>query len=459
LKKLLYISFAIFLFGGCNNQTESNVVNEIINPVFDKHIEPIIFENCTPCHRENGGAPFVLTSYNDVKKKAKTIAKVTQLRFMPPWPADVEYSHFVGERHLTNTQINTIQNWVKNGAPSGENPNLILNQVKPFVSNFGKPDLVLNMDSIELSAGDIDRFFLTKVSAELPNNKWVRAIEIVPGQRQLMHHFNGHLINYDYGSKTNFNTSPISVEITNGVMDNSDGLDLMSDNGILPQRVHSVVNYLPGVQGTMYPTGIGTFQVNKQFSIVGNDVHYGPSPKDAVDVTKLNIFFTEIPPNRGIGELMLGTNGVSEIIPPLQIQPNTISMHRTEFKVPEDISILTVNPHMHLLGKSLKAYALKPNGDTIKIISIPKWDFRWQFFYTFKKMLKIPKGSIIRVEAVFDNTSNNPFNPFDPPQLVGQRMEYGGSSMRATDEMFQFIITYLGYQNGDENVSLEITEK
>ena len=156
---------------------------------------------------------------------------------------------------------------------------------------------------------------------------------------------------------------------------------------------------------------------------------------------------------------MLGTNGVSEIIPPLQIKPNTISTHHTEFKVPEDISILTVNPHMHLLGKSLKAYALKPNGDTVKIINIPKWDFRWQFFYTFKKMLKIPKGSLIRVEAVFDNTSNNPFNPFDPPQLVGERMEYGGSSMRATDEMFQFIITYLGYKKGDENISLEITEK
>lgn len=459
MKILTYISIFILFFGRCSNPSQSALTDAISNPVFDQHIEPIIFENCTPCHRENGGAPFTLTSYQDVKKKAKTIAKVTKLRFMPPWPADPEFSHFIGERRLTDAQITTIQNWVKNGTPSGNSPNKLLSKVKPFVSNFGKPDLVLKLDSIYLTAGDEDRFFLTKVSAEIPQKKWVKVIEIVPGQRRLMHHFNGHLINYDYGSKSDFNTKSLAVEITNGVIDNSSGLDLMTDNGILPQRVHSVVNYLPGVQGTMYPDGVGTFQVNRQFSIVGNDVHYGPSPKNVIDNSTLNLFFTDIPPTRGIGELMLGTNGVSKITPPLQIQPNTVSTHRTEFKVPEDISVLTVNPHMHLLGKSLISFALKPNGDTIKIINIPKWDFRWQFFYTFKKMLKIPKGSVIRVEATFDNTSENPFNPFDPPQLVGERMEYGGSSMRATDEMFQFIITYLGYKPGDENISLEIKEK
>ena len=459
MKNIAYISIIILFFGSCSSSTNSNYNEAVLNPVFDKHVEPIIYKNCTPCHRENGGAPFTLTSYKDVKKKAKTIAKVTKLRYMPPWPADVEYSHFIGEKRLTDNQIEILQNWVKNGTPSGDFPNKLLSKVKPFISNFGKPDLVLDFDSISLSAGDQDRFFLTKVSAEISEKKWVKAIEIVPGQRKIMHHFNGHLINYNYGSKSDFNTKPVAVEITKGVIENLTGLDLMTDNNILPQRVHSVVNYLPGVQGIMYPEGIGTFQLNRQFSIVGNDVHYGPTAKNITDKTKLNLFFTDVPPKRGIGELMLGTNGVSEIIPPLQIQPNTLSTHRTEFKVPEDISVLTVNPHMHLLGKSLIAYAIKPNGDTIKIINIPKWDFRWQYFYTFKKMLKIPKGSLIRVEATFDNTKNNPFNPFDPPQLVGERMEYGGSSMRATDEMLQFIITYLGYKPGDENISLEIEEQ
>ena len=110
-----------------------------------------------------------------------------------------------------------------------------------------------------------------------------------------------------------------------------------------------------------------------------------------------------------------------------------------------------------MLGKSFLAYALKPNGDTIRLINIPRWDFRWQYFYTFPKMVKVPKGSKIIAQGIYDNTTNNPNNPFDPPQLVGERYDYGGSSMRATDEMFQFIITYTPYQMGDEET--ELTEK
>jgi hypothetical protein len=116
-----------------------------------------------------------------------------------------------------------------------------------------------------------------------------------------------------------------------------------------------------------------------------------------------------------------------------------------------DISLLTVNPHMHLLGKKFLAYAIKPDGDTIPLIRINNWDFRWQYFYTFKHMIKIPKGSFIYVEGVYDNTTNNPLNPFNPPHTVSEQK----GSMRVTDEMFQFIMTYLPYQNGDENISLE----
>jgi hypothetical protein len=110
---------------------------------------------------------------------------------------------------------------------------------------------------------------------------------------------------------------------------------------------------------------------------------------------------------------------------------------------------------MHLLGKSFKAYALKPDGDTIRLISIPRWDFSWQYFYTYKKMVKIPAGSTIVAEGVYDNTKNNPNNPYSPPRLVRDN----SGSMRATDEMFQFIISYLPYKEGDENVSLEVPQK
>ncbi|HNP99634.1 MAG TPA: cytochrome c, partial [Bacteroidia bacterium] len=132
-----------------------------------------------------------------------------------------------------------------------------------------------------------------------------------------------------------------------------------------------------------------------------------------------------------------------------------IETFKTTYHVPEDISIVTVNPHMHLLGKSFKAYAISPNNDTIRIINIPKWDFRWQYFYTFQRILKIPANSVIHVEGIYDNTENNPLNPFHPPQVVSER----NGSMRTTDEMFQLIVTWMPYQNGDEMISLELPEK
>ena len=93
-----------------------------------------------------------------------------------------------------------------------------------------------------------------------------------------------------------------------------------------------------------------------------------------------------------------------------------------------------------------------PFTNPIPLIKIPKWNFRWQYFYTFPKMLKIPKGSTIAAIGVYDNTAGNPNNPFSPPrEVIGTN-----GSMRVTDEMFQLMITFVAYKPGDENVSLAV---
>ena len=184
------------------------------------------------------------------------------------------------------------------------------------------------------------------------------------------------------------------------------------------------------------------------------DIHYGPQPVDHYDNSYFNVFFSKTPPKRRALELQLGTLGNSRIEPPLVIPPDTIMTFSTHATIPIDISILTINPHMHLLGKSFLAYALTPEEDTIHLIRINKWYFRWQYFYTFKRMVKIPTGSVIYAFGTYDNTRNNPNNPFNPTRIVAER----DGSMRTTDEMFQFIITYLPYKIGDENIPLEKNE-
>ncbi len=426
---------------------------------YSKNVAPIIYENCTPCHRSGGAAPFSLTNYQQVNRKKNTIIDVTQSGLMPPWPADREYSHFVGERFLTETQKQLLKDWVSQGAIEGDSADLPEFPVYSDVSSIGVPDTTVWFDSIYVDGISRDRFFIATLPIELSEKKYVRAMEFLPNENNLVHHMNGRLLNYEQGKKESITDGNriLNLEVDEAeYIRQFNELKLANDDGSRPEQIHSAVNYLPGVQAQLYPEGIGGFTMNKKSILIADDIHFGPIPVGKWDYSRVNIFFSDSPPERPINEVMLGTNGASKIIPPLVIPPNKITKHTSFLTIPEDISILTINPHMHLLGKSFKSYALTPEQDTIRLISIPRWDFRWQYFYTFPKMLKIPKGSTIYVEAEFDNTDQNPNNPYNPPQQISERYEFGGAGMRTTDEMLQFIITWLPYQEGDEEISLEI---
>lgn len=452
-----FCALALSLAGCGSGGQQADVPDK---PTFTEHIAPLIFKNCSPCHYDNGMAPFPLLTFEQVKKKARTIAKVTSKRIMPPWPADPSYTHFTGEKYLTAGEIATIQRWVETGAPQGPPDKLPTYQPPVWKSFIGKPDMVLPLEAIQLMPDLKDRFFIVKIPGMLNRDTWVRAVEFVAGTPDLVHHFNGHLLRYDWDKKKDPATGPWSVEITEGEYDQDFlKLNLLNDDGSKPDRLHSAVNYLPGVQGTAYPDGIGTFRLPRKFAFVGNDLHYGPSDRKVKDQSYINLFFTDRPPSRPAFELMLGTNGVSPIEPPLRIPADKKTKHTTRFQVNQDISVLTVNPHLHLLGTSFLGYAIKPNGDTVRLVRIPFWDFRWQFFYTFRHPVHIPAGSWIVAEATFDNTAANPHNPNRPPKEVGERLEYGGASMRAGDEMFQFILTWMPYRPGDEHIDLTKGER
>lgn len=456
MRKGIFFLSALFAFVvSCNQQQEGIPAK----PTFSEHIAPIIYTNCTPCHHKGGAAPFSLMTYHEVKRKKKTIVKVTQSGYMPPWPADPGYSHFTGEKTLTALQKNIIKKWVETGAEEGDPARLPAEPVYSFTSSIGKPDLVLQLDTIKVYGNNRDRFLIVKVPFELPADTFIRALEFIAGKNNLVHHMNGHLLTYEDARKSDVfkGKRVINLETPSDAayVAAFDSMQLYNDDGTRPRRIHSAVNYLPGVEAQLYPEGIGGYRVNRKCVLVANDIHYGPQPKDYMDVSSVNVFFGRKPPERPIEEIMLGTNGVAPVVPPLVIPAGKVKKFTSSYVLPADISVLTLNPHMHLLGKSFKAWAVKPTGDTVKLISIPKWDFRWQYFYTFPKMIPLPAGSVIQLEAYFDNTSANPNNPNRPPKQVAERLDRGGAGMRTTDEMLQFIITCVPYKAGDENISLK----
>ena len=450
MKKAAFFFLIILIVASCSNSSDLTYTSDIA---------PIIYQNCTPCHRSGGAAPFSLTTFQQVNRKKNTILDVIQSGLMPPWPADRNYSHFTGERYLSAVDKQKIKDWIEGGAPEGDTS--LLPELPEYnsYSYVGTPDTTLWFDSILISGNSRDKFFIATLPIELGEQKYVRAMEFLPNENNLVHHMNGRLLNYKEDKKASITAGQriLNLEVAEvEYVRQFNNLKLINDDGTRPEQINSAVNYLPGVQAQLYPEGIGGFTMHKKSILIADDIHYGPIPQDKWDHSRVNIFFSKTPPKRPIREVMLGTNGASKIIPPLVIPPGKITKHISFLKIPEDISVLTINPHMHLLGKSFKAYALTPTQDTIRLISIPKWDFRWQYFYTFPKMLKIPAGSVVYVEAEFDNTAENQNNPYNPPQEIRERLDNGGAGMRTTDEMLQFIVTWLPYQVGDENVSLEV---
>lgn len=421
---------------------------------FTEHVAPILFENCTVCHRPDGIGHFDLLTYEDAKRYASGMAFAAKERMMPPWPADPNYREFVGQKIMSDHDIEILEKWVKDGLVKGSESKMPAVPDYPSGSLIGEPDMRIPVHPTYLPANSFDKFLMVKVPFELPKDTFASLVEFVPGKYNVVHHVNGDMVKYKDGDKEDVYEG---ARVTDMVLDSTivqayEKLGLPNDDGSYPVLQKSVVNYLPGTYGQKYPQGIGGYSLPKKGAFLLNDLHYGFTADEAIwDSSYINIFFSKAPPKRPVQEFQMGTLGVSPVEPDLIIQPNTIKEVYTKLKIPQDISILTVNPHMHLLGKSFKAYALKPDGDTIRLISIPRWDFHWQYFYTYKKMVKIPKGSTIIAEGVYDNTRKNLNNPYSPPRLVRDN----DGSMRATDEMFQFIITYVMYQEGDENISLE----
>ncbi|MDG1725492.1 MAG: hypothetical protein P8I11_07370, partial [Bacteroidia bacterium] len=424
MKKVFFLTFICMLLFACIHENTYT---------YNKDIAPILLENCTPCHQPDGAAPFSLINFNQVNRKKNTILEVTQSGLMPPWPANRNYTHFIGEKYLSENNKHIIKEWIEIGAPEGNPSNLPKITYHPIKSSIGEPDTTVWFDSIYVEGNSRDHFYMATLPIELSEKKYVKAMEFLPGKNNLVHHMNGRLLNYENSKKISITEGKrlLNLEINeHEYMDQFNQLKLVNDDDSRPEQINSAVNYLPGATGQIYPEGIGGFTINSKSILLADDIHFGPIPQGKWSHNKVNVFFSDSAPKRPINEVMMGTNGGSKIIPPLIIPPHEITTHTSFLEIPQDISILTVNPHMHLLGKQFKAYAIDPIGDTIRLIHIPKWDFRWQYFYTFPNMVKIPKGSVIYLEASFDNTSDNPNNPHNPPQEIRERFEFGGAGMR-----------------------------
>ena len=401
---------------------------------FHEDIAPIIYNNCTECHRIGEIGPMQFTTYEEVSAQGSFIEYVIQSGQMPPWTPDHNYTSFVGERYLSEDDIQLFSDWVAAGMPEGEpsaNPGL---PNFPEGSQIGEPDLVLQMPEPYVHVGDgTEQYQVFVLPSGLTEEKEISAVEIRPDNSNIAHH---GLIGYTA------NTGAISQAIALDEASEEPGYENFGSYGVIVDD-DLFGGWAPGIEALVFPPTIGKKMAADSYLLL--QMHYGETLVDESDQTSVNIFFAEEEVEREVESALMSPLHLDEAfyIPANQ----EVSFHGTMY-VPGDVSVLSIIPHSHLLGKSWEVYATSgDNQDTIPMIYIPDWDFHWQGIFTYPSLLHIPEGYTIHAIAEYDNTSANPYNPNNPPQP----MTFGDFT---TDEMYVVFFQYVNYLPGDENISM-----
>ena len=413
-----------------------------------KDVQPVVQVKCAPCHHPGGGAPFSLLNYEDLTKRASFIKEVVESRYMPPWRADNKYVHFANDRSLTNKEIDLIVKWIDNKTPEGEKIPLAKPSVTKFTgtTKYGrKPDLILNIpDSFEIKGDNTERFVIFKIPFNLSDSQNVEAIEFYSNNKKLIHHAN-------YAIHAVADTG-IDIYNTDAVVNLNEAARTKVEQYIPYKKIMTYYGgWIPGTTYEYYPKQFGWVMPKR--GVVLLTVHFAPIAINEKCIASINLFFKKTPITRPVKVISFGSGGIGEkqIEPIFFIKANDKKTFTLEVTNPgADLSVLYVWPHMHYIGKEFTAYVISPAGDTIKMVHIPDWDFRWQEIYRMRNLVKIPKGSVLHFEGTYDNTTENPANPNNPPRTI-----FSEGTMRSTDEMMTLLMVYLPYQDGDEKIVLD----
>jgi mono/diheme cytochrome c family protein len=389
---------------------------------FSEHIAPIVFAQCADCHRPGQAGPFPLLSYKDVAQRAETIRVVVSDRYMPPWHPVPGHGEFAGERRLTDEQIAMFGRWIEAGKPEG--PADKLPPLPSFPADgwqLGEPDLIVQMDegfSVPADGPDVYRSFV--IPLDLPEDKWVRALEFRPSARNVVHH-------------SLFFLDSRGIARLRDRMDDGPGF-----KGMIPPTGR-LGGYVPGGSVLQMPEGLG-MPLPKGSDLIFQ-THFHPAGKPEVEKSTLALYFLDgpskkvlvpiqVPPGFGVG---MGIN-----IPAGEKEYRVVD----EFTLPVAVDCWDIGGHAHYICKQLTMTATLPDGTVKPMLRIDDWNLNWQNRYQYKEPVALPAGTVLRTELVYDNSEENPHNPNSPPK----RVRWGRQS---TDEMGSITVTVTAQKESD----------
>ena len=318
---------------------------------------------------------------------------------MPPWKAAPGFGSFRDERRLSDAQIELIGKWAAAGAPRETPSHLPEPPEHTDGWQLGEPDMVLKMpEPFNVPAGGSDVYRCFVIPIPLDEDTMVSAVEFRPGNHSVVHHAIMFLDAHGKGREKEGKDGEPGFESFGGP-----GVPVTGGLGA----------WVPGVMPRFLPDGFAKFlQAGSDLVL---QIHYHPSGKAETDQSTVGLYFSKKPVKRIV-------TGIAIVQPDLHIpagNPHAEVKAQTT-PLPADVYVMGISPHMHNLGREIKVVAVDPTGKkTAPLIWIKDWDFNWQGSYQFARPIRLPKGSKIRVQAIYDNSAENPKNPNVPPKDVG----------------------------------------
>jgi hypothetical protein len=375
-------------------------------PTFTKDVAPILFRNCTSCHRPGEIGPMPLLSYDDARPYAQAIAEEVEAGHMPPWHAEAPEGTFLNERRLSAREKDTLLRWARGGAPRGNPADMPAPPTYATGWRLGEPDRVFQMAKpYHVPAQGTIAYQYFQVPTDFTEPTFVKSIEVRPGARDVVHHV---LLFYRAPAEPGRPASPLRFNPTLQRLPPP----TLGEN--LPVRAPGtstvlVATYAPGTDPQVMPDGTavrlapgGVFELQMHYTAVG---------KAADDQTKIGVTFSKDPSPREIR--VSNFYNAQFTLPAGAADVEVIADVR--FNV--DTMVYGLFPHTHLRGKRWRYVLELPDGTTRPVLDVPHYHFHWQTYYMFSKPLRVPAGSRLVSHAWYDNSASNPANP-DPKATV-----------------------------------------
>lgn len=382
-------------------------------PTFTKDIAPILYKRCVSCHSESRVAPFSLIGYENARKHADTMAAVTQIGYMPPWKAKRGYGEFRDVPVLSDREKKLISDWAAAGAPEGD-PSAAPEPPKITPGwRLGTPDLIIAPEKetkIPAEGGDFYRDYL--IDPHITKPTWVRAVDFRPAQKGTVHHVIPSLVAKDEAEKAH------KIKFDN----DDDSWDQKSVDDI--ETYNTLGFWSTGAPPFESPND--TAFLIKPGDQVMLDMHYKTTGKPEVEHTQVGLYFLKDKPKDEMSVNVVSTDSIY-----LEPGQRDVRVFALGPKMKNSATIYAVWPHMHFLGKTIKAWVKYPAGYSKPLVCVDDWDPDWQLLYYLQSPMQVPEGSRIYVTGTYDNSSDNPRNPHSPPRVV----DAGPSSK---DEMLFF---------------------